>query len=122
MTVGQILSWLDLDLDRRLDESPNDYWLDTEALESSDLKQNLLTYGNSGFPYLRTTGAVINMRHEFYNYNLAPGYESERGFFNSGAETVCILYLSAAYKWSEKWSDPETSYGEDTDNVFVGSG
>ena len=97
-----------VDLDKRLDDQPNDQGLDATAKDNETVP----------YPYARLSGVTLTMTFKYYTRALAPG----RFKWTSGekaGDTICVVEVTPQYTWSSQGSDILQSINYTDDPFFI---
>ena len=97
-----------MDLDKKLDDQPNEQGLDVTARDNETV----------AYPYARLSGVTLTMTFKYYTRALAPG----RFKWTSGekaGDTVCVVEVTPQYTWSSQGSDILQSITHSDDPFFI---
>ena len=97
-----------MDLDKRLDDQPNDQGLDATAKDDEA----------PDYPYARLSGVTLTMTFKYYTRALAPGrFKWKSG--EKARDTICVVEVTPQYTWSSKGSDVQLSINYTDDPFFI---
>lgn len=94
LALVDLLKMLKVDLDKRLNEAPNSYWLSRQGGASP-----LLIDGEGLYPFARVSGVRILMSFQYFDWGMEPGAPNPTGRTSQGT-TKCILTLRATFAWT----------------------
>ena len=99
-----------VDLDKRLDDQPNDQGLNVTAKDDKA----------DHYPYARLSGVTLTMTFKYYTRALAPMSFHWNPDTKAGAgDTICIVEVTPQYTWTSLGSDIQHSINYADDPFFI---